>query len=78
MLIIFDPGTFTNDVPNTRRISCRHYYAYKLQIRFEDCSYLLRMGRLFQQYLVDMYIKLENTRLDFYGKNQKPIKAELY
>ena len=42
VLIIVDPGIFTSDVPNMRRISCRQYYAYKLQIRHEDCSYLLR------------------------------------
>ena len=35
-------------------------------------------GRLFQQYLVDMYIKLEQTRLDFYRLNQKKIRCELY
>ena len=36
------------------------------------------MGRLFQQYIVDIYVKLENTRLDFYRKKQKEIRAELY
>ncbi|XP_074304673.1 uncharacterized protein LOC141639446 [Silene latifolia] len=39
---------------------------------------LLRAGRCLQQYVVDMYVKLENTRLDFFRNNQDTIRAELY
>jgi hypothetical protein len=37
-------------------------------------------GRLFQQWLIDMYIKEESMRLDKYSfpKHQKIIQAELY
>lgn len=35
-------------------------------------------GRLFQQYAVDMYIKLESTRLDFFSTQQSHIRSELY
>jgi hypothetical protein len=37
-------------------------------------------GRLFQQRLVDMYVKVESMRLDWYSlpKHQKIIWAELY
>lgn len=41
-------------------------------------SILLLAGRLFQQYVVDMYIKLETTRLDFYKTQQSHIRSELY
>jgi len=47
-------------------------------MRSEDCTYLLKMGRLFQQYIVDMFVKLENTKLDFYRNNRKAIRATLY
>ncbi|XP_021766979.1 uncharacterized protein LOC110731425 [Chenopodium quinoa] len=57
-------------------ISPREYYAYKLQIRPEN--WLLRAGRIFQQYIVDMYVKIENTRLDYFRNNQDSIRAELY
>ncbi|XP_021732326.1 uncharacterized protein LOC110699144 [Chenopodium quinoa] len=43
-----------------RNISAREYYAYKLQCRPNNL--LLRGGRCFQQYIVDMYVKVENTR----------------
>lgn len=39
---------------------------------------LLRAGRCLQQYIVDMYVKIENTRLDFFRYNQETIRADLY
>lgn len=36
-----------------------------------DNSYLLHAGRLGQQYVIDMYIKLETSRLDFYRSDQR-------
>lgn len=40
-------------------VSLREYYAYKLQIRDNDESYLLHLVRLLQQYIVDQYVKFE-------------------
>ncbi|XP_074277137.1 uncharacterized protein LOC141600787 [Silene latifolia] len=39
---------------------------------------VIRGGRLFQQFIVDMYVKIENTRLDFLRLNQDTIRADLY
>ncbi|XP_021768899.1 uncharacterized protein LOC110733168 [Chenopodium quinoa] len=64
---------------NTRAdkfISPREYYSYKLQIRPKNM--LLRAGRCFQQYIVEMYVKIENTRLDYFRNNQETIRADLY
>ncbi|XP_021719079.1 uncharacterized protein LOC110686798 [Chenopodium quinoa] len=38
-----------------KHISAREYYAYRLQCRSRN--YLLRAGRCFQQYIVEMYVK---------------------
>ncbi|XP_021733043.1 uncharacterized protein LOC110699839 [Chenopodium quinoa] len=57
-------------------ISPREYYAYKLQIRPKNM--LLRGGRCFQQFVVDMYVKIENLRLDYLRNNQDIIRADLY
>jgi PIF1-like helicase/Helitron helicase-like domain at N-terminus len=35
-------------------------------------------GRLSQQFLVDMYIKIESCRLDYFRKSQKKIRSDLY
>ncbi|XP_021775482.1 uncharacterized protein LOC110739322 [Chenopodium quinoa] len=56
-----------------KKISCKEYYAFTLQIR--QGNYLLRASQLFQQYIVDMYVKLENTRLDFFRRNQAAIRV---
>lgn len=41
-------------------------------------SILLLSGRLLQKFVVDMYIKIESTRLDFIIKDQIRIRADLY
>ena len=41
---------------------------------------LLHIGRLLQQYVVDMYVKIESTRLDFHRNTDKrnQMHTELY
>ncbi|KAI0497090.1 hypothetical protein KFK09_023418 [Dendrobium nobile] len=60
------------------RVSCREYYSYKLQIREHEKSVILYAGRLLHQYVVDMYVKIETSRLDFYKQNQHTIRSDLY
>ncbi|XP_050896420.1 uncharacterized protein LOC127103188 [Lathyrus oleraceus] len=45
---------------NGRRVSCRAYYSYMLQIRPNDQSMLLNAGRLLQQY-DDLHVGETNT-----------------
>ena len=63
-----------------RYVKLREWCAFKLQIRRGIFNALLFGGRLFQQWTVDMYIKMESMRLDWYSnpKHQKLIRAELY
>lgn len=51
-------------------VSCREYYCYKIQIREDDKNGVLHCGRLFQQFILDVFIKLETQRLDFFHLNQ--------
>ena len=73
-----------NDQPGrpTRRpfVSARQFYAYRLQVRPFDgtISVLHSCGRLFHQYIVDMYAKVEGFRLTFFRTNQTTIRADLY
>ncbi|XP_059669340.1 uncharacterized protein LOC132314497 [Cornus florida] len=73
-----DIATRVEQARRTKKVSCRQYYCYKLQIREKERSILLYAGRLLQQYVVDMYIKLESTRLDYYRTQQSHIRSELY
>lgn len=52
-------------------------YAYRIMIR-EGHNHLLRCGRLFQQFLVDMYAKIGSERLLFLRFYQKKLRAEEY
>lgn len=59
-------------------VSVRDYYCYKFQMRRGIFNPLLYGKRLFQQFAVDMYIKVESTRLDFIRRHQVEIRADLY
>ena len=61
-----------------KTVSCREYYCYKLQIRPQEKSSLLHTWRLLQQYVVDMYVKLEISRLDYFRNRQDEIRGDLY
>ncbi|XP_075477903.1 uncharacterized protein LOC142518929 isoform X2 [Primulina tabacum] len=63
---------------NDRMVSCREYYCYRLQIHGSNTSLILYGGLLLQQFVVDMSIKLETTRLDYYRKHQSERRSELY
>ncbi|AQL05029.1 hypothetical protein ZEAMMB73_Zm00001d046797, partial [Zea mays] len=50
----------------------------KMQIRPGVFNPILHGKRLFQQFAVDTYIKIESSRLDFIRKNQDRLRADLY
>nr|GMD91956.1 uncharacterized protein LOC109173038 [Ipomoea batatas] len=86
---ILQPGGFSsiqallhreneNFVGQSKRntVSCREYYAYRFQIWPNDQSMLLHSGRLFQQFIVDTYIKIETQRLDYFRTQQRDVRTE--
>ncbi|KAL6592973.1 hypothetical protein ACP70R_049269 [Stipagrostis hirtigluma subsp. patula] len=66
------------DSPGNLCVSVRDYYCYKFQMRPGIFNPILYGKRLFQQFAVDTYIKVESSRLDFQRHNQKQIRADLY
>ena len=55
------------------------YYAYRLMMHSGNTFNIVhRMGRLFQQYIVDMYSKVEAARLLYIRCNQSKLHAEVY
>jgi hypothetical protein len=69
---------FNLRMTNGKRISPRSYAAYRLMTRPHQYSLLHRAGRLFQQYCVDQYAKIEQQRLLFQMNNQQALRADLY
>nr|XP_043639169.1 uncharacterized protein LOC122610240 [Erigeron canadensis] len=60
-----------------KTVSMREYYAYEFQMRPTE-NVLLLGGRLLQQYAVDVYIKIETSRLKFYEFNQNRIRGDQF
>uniref|UniRef100_A0A8I6WRR5 ATP-dependent DNA helicase n=1 Tax=Hordeum vulgare subsp. vulgare TaxID=112509 RepID=A0A8I6WRR5_HORVV len=64
---------------NTRLcVSVRDYYCYRLQTRPAIFNPILHGARLFQQWGVDMFIKIEGCRLKWISEHQTQIRADLY
>ncbi|KAL6896933.1 hypothetical protein ACP4OV_007505 [Aristida adscensionis] len=59
-------------------ISIRDYYCYKFQIRPGIFNPVIYGKRLFQQFVVDTYIKIESSRLDYIWLHQDKLRADLY
>ena len=62
----------------TGQISPSLFYAYRIMERETYLNSILFGGRLFQQYVVDQYAKVEGQRLNYILFNQQSIRAELY
>ncbi|GBN61691.1 hypothetical protein AVEN_217227-1 [Araneus ventricosus] len=59
------------------RVTQLQFYAYRLAMR-SDFSILHHSGKLFQQYIVDAYVKTEGSRLNYLRNNKKTLIIEHY
>jgi len=64
--------------PSTRKISAMDFYAFRLMFRVGSFNCILRCRRLFLQFAVDMYAKIETERLQYLRYNQTRLRAEEY
>lgn len=61
-----------------RRVSQVRHCAYRMFTRATEFNIILRGGRLFQQYMVDMWASADQNRLNYLRSNQRRIRASLY
>jgi hypothetical protein len=66
----------TEQTPGSK-VTLLQFYSYHLACRAQF-SPLHYGGKLFQQYIVDAYVKTEASRLDYIQKNQKALRVDLY
>lgn len=59
-----------------KRMTMNMFYSFQLHDRFKLYALLLRGGRLFQQYLVNAYISMEQNRLDYIESKQDSFRSE--
>ena len=62
----------------TKRVSCMDFYAYRIMIRAQEYNHILKCRQLFQQFIVDMYAKVESERLNYIRFNQSKLRADEY
>lgn len=55
-----------------------NFYAYRLMIRANQSNHILKCGKLFHQFVVDMYAKIESERLLYIRLNQKKLRVDNY
>ena len=66
-------------VGGKRRITTKQFYVYHLQVRDNgNDNFLMRAGRLFQEFCCMVWVCIENQRLLFQRLNQKALRADSY
>ena len=62
-----------------KRNSVTHlqFYSFRLAVR-QQFSPIHKSGKLFQQYIVDAYVKTESERLSYLRRNQSQLRVEHY
>lgn len=61
-----------------KRVTQQQYYAFQLHQRNDGFKILHNCGRLYQEFIVDAYAQIEQSRLRYLRYNQKSLRAELY
>ena len=62
-----------------KKYTVMQYYKYRLMVCNDNAfNTIHQMGRLFQQYVVDIYAKIEAGRLNFIRQNQSKLRADVY
>ncbi|GFW94250.1 ATP-dependent DNA helicase [Trichonephila clavipes] len=78
LLFVRGEDGYDLNIKDVNKATSNDYYAYRMMQRVNEYNTLLRCPRLFQQYRVDMYAKVENERLRFIRLNQTKLRAEDY
>ncbi|KIH60924.1 hypothetical protein ANCDUO_08810 [Ancylostoma duodenale] len=61
-----------------KKVSAMDFYAYRIMIRTTSPNHILNCRQLFQQFIVDMYAKIESERLLYIRLNQKKLRVDDY
>src|SRR6202453_2341635 len=62
----------------SKNVSQRRYYVYRLHPRPNEPETIFRGGHLFQQYVVDAWASIEGSELHWLRTHQKNIRADVY
>ncbi|XP_071694696.1 uncharacterized protein [Rutidosis leptorrhynchoides] len=71
---ILHKGVEIEDRSGHIKLTLREFFAYRLQVRVGETSLILMSRTLLQQFIVDAYTMVENTRLNYIRNNQKAFR----
>ena len=60
------------------RVTMREFYRHRLHVRVGNLNLMFRMGKLFQEYVVCSWIKIEKNNLNFLRQNQASLRIMDY
>ena len=63
---------------NLKPLTAMDFYSFHLMVRNSCFNTIHRSGRLYQEYVCDMYSKVEGARLEYLRNNQDKLRVELY
>lgn len=75
--IAHNTPTTSNSRAPRNKLTMLQYTAYRLAIR-DDFSMLHHSQKLFLRWIVDMYVRIEGSRLHFIRQNQTSLRSEVY
>ena len=64
--------------PTNKKVSSMDFYAYHLMNRLANSDHIFRAQDLLQQFMVDMYAKIEAERLAYIASHQKELRVDDY
>jgi hypothetical protein len=67
-----------NSVRRQKNISQVQYYSYRLHVHQQEFPALHSGGRLFQQYVCDVWVSTDQSRLRWVEQHQAQLRASLY
>ncbi|XP_058809854.1 uncharacterized protein LOC131675045 [Phymastichus coffea] len=65
-------------IRNKNKIIRIYYTRYRIADRANEFNPIIRGRRLFQQYVVDSYVKIEKDRIQYCKHHQKELRADTY
>ena len=68
----------TNNIAKEKHVTQAQYYSFRLHTRDTEFPILQHGGRLFQQYICDVWVSIDQNRLRWIENNQTHLRAALY
>ncbi|XP_071718986.1 uncharacterized protein [Rutidosis leptorrhynchoides] len=75
---MYHRGVDLSSEPGHNNLTIREFFAYRVQARVGEVSLILLSRKLLQQFIVDAYTMVENTRLNYIRNNQKILRVTPY